>query len=65
MPSPSEVGVANAKSFRARSELHSQYIISYNPSNKDEGGWHDIHVSVEASNVKVRARPGYWMASVQ
>ena len=48
------------------SELHSQYIITYNPNNKDEGGWHDIHVSVDApKDVKVRARPGYWMAAVQ
>jgi VWFA-related protein len=47
-------------------ELHSQYIITYNPSNKDEGGWHDIHVTVDQPrDVKVRARPGYWMASVQ
>jgi VWFA-related protein len=47
------------------SELHSQYIITYNPNNKDEGGWHDIHVTVDQPSVKVRARPGYWMASVQ
>jgi VWFA-related protein len=47
------------------SELHSQYIITYNPSNKDEGGWHEIHVTVTPpNNAKIRARPGYWMASV-
>src|SRR5436853_445527 len=48
------------------SELHSQYIITYNPNNKDEGGWHDIHVTVDQpKDVKARARPGYWMAAVQ
>jgi VWFA-related protein len=47
------------------SEIHRQYIISYSPSNKDEGGWHDIRVGVENASYKVRARPGYWMASVQ
>jgi VWFA-related protein len=47
------------------SELHSQYIITYNPNNKDEGGWHEIHVSVDPTHLKIRARPGYWMASVQ
>lgn len=47
------------------SEIHRQYIITYSPSNKDEGGWHDIRVSVDRPDYKVRARPGYWMASVQ
>ena len=47
------------------SELHSQYIITYNPTNKEEGGWHDIKVTLPSrSDLKVRARPGYWIASV-
>jgi VWFA-related protein len=51
-------------------ELHSQYLISYTPNNKLEGGWHDIRVEVldpygrERRGVKVRSRPGYWMAAV-
>jgi VWFA-related protein len=48
-------------------ELHSQYILSYNPNNKIEGGWHDIKVLVvrqDTSDWKVRTRPGYWMAGV-
>jgi len=45
-------------------ELHSQYLISYNPSNKEEGGFHQISVEVEGrKDVKVRTRPGYWLAS--
>ena len=48
------------------SELHSQYMINYSPNNKDEGGWHDIKVTLPGRpELKVvRARPGYWMASV-
>jgi VWFA-related protein len=46
------------------SEVHSQYIITYNPTTKDEGGWHDIRVSLNRPDLKVRARPGYWMATV-
>jgi VWFA-related protein len=47
------------------SELHSQYIVTYNPSNKEEGGWHDIKVTLPGRpELKNRARPGYWMASV-
>jgi VWFA-related protein len=47
------------------SELHSQYIITYNPNNKDDGGWHDIKVALNRPELKVRARPGYWLATVQ
>ena len=45
-------------------EIHSQYLISYNPNNKDEGGFHEIAVEVNHADVKVRTRPGYWLASV-
>jgi VWFA-related protein len=45
-------------------ELHSQYLISYNPNNKLEGGFHEIHVEVEGHpEVKrIQTRPGYWLA---
>jgi hypothetical protein len=44
--------------------LHNQYLISYSPNNKEEGGFHQIQVFVEAQrDVKIRTRPGYWMAS--
>ncbi len=45
-------------------EIHSQYLITYTPNNKDEGGWHDIRVTVSGrTDLKVRSRPGYWVAS--
>lgn len=45
-------------------ELRSQYLLSYNPNNKVEGGFHKIVVEVARSGLKVRTRPGYWMAGV-
>ncbi len=46
-------------------ELHSQYLISYNPNNKLEGGWHTIRVEVRGrAGLEVRTRPGYWLAAV-
>lgn len=45
-------------------ELHSQYLLSYNPNNKMEGGYHTIRVEVNRANLKVTTRPGYWMAAV-
>ena len=46
-------------------EIHSQYLISYNPNNKEEGGFHEITVEVNSQQAKtVRTRPGYWLASV-
>jgi VWFA-related protein len=44
-------------------ELHSQYLLSYTPSNQDEGGFHDIRVTVNRPNLEVRTRPGYWIAA--
>ena len=45
-------------------ELHSGYQISYNPNNKEEGGFHEIKADVPLrSDVKrVQTRPGYWLA---
>jgi len=49
---------------RIGAELHSQYLISYNPNNKDEGGFHQISVQVTGrKDVKVRTRPGYWLGA--
>ncbi len=44
-------------------EIHNQYIISYVPDNKIEGGYHTIRVEV-TGGFNVRARPGYWLAAV-
>lgn len=46
-------------------ELHSQYTISYTPIGSDATGYHEIKVNVirnDAKNLKVRARPGYYLA---
>src|SRR5258705_93898 len=46
-------------------ELHSQYTISYTPAGSDATGYHEIKVNVlrnDAKNLKVRARPGYYLA---
>jgi VWFA-related protein len=49
---------------RMGEELHSQYMLSYSPNNKTEGGWHTIDVEVTGhGKVKAQTRPGYWMAS--
>jgi VWFA-related protein len=46
-------------------ELHSQYTISYTPTDPNATGYHEIKVSVirnDAKNLKIRARPGYYVA---
>jgi VWFA-related protein len=47
-------------------ELHAQYLISYIPNNREEGGFHEIEVSITRPglrNVETRTRPGYWIAA--
>jgi hypothetical protein len=40
-------------------------MISYNPNNKDEGGFHQISVQVAGrKDLKVRTRPGYFLAAL-
>lgn len=46
-------------------EIHNQYIITYNPNNKNEGGLHNIRVEVTRPGLEVRTRKSYWMAAVQ
>jgi VWFA-related protein len=46
-------------------ELHSQYLLAYSPSNKGEGGYHDIKVVLNRPNLEVRTRPGYWSGPLQ
>ena len=68
-------GGAHLSTFKDRSiekaideiggELHSQYTISYTPTGADAPGYHEIKVNVvrnDAKNLKVRARPGYYLA---
>lgn len=64
----SEYSFLNPKGFEAAmqrlgEELQSQYLLSYSPNNKIEGGWHRIQVEVRRPNVEVKARAGYWLAA--
>ncbi len=43
-------------------ELHGQYLLTYNPNNQDEGGYHNIVVQVLKPGLKIRARDGYYLA---
>ena len=66
-------GGAHLSTFRDRSienaideiggELHAQYIISYTPVGTSEFGYHEIKVQVDKKGLKVRARPGYFVAA--
>jgi len=69
-------GGAHLSTFKDRSiekaidevggELHSQFNISYTPTGADTPGYHEIKVSIvhnDARNLKVRARPGYYLAA--
>jgi VWFA-related protein len=52
---------------RIGAELHSQYMVTYRPNNREEGGFHQIEVSISnAPEVKkVQTRPGYWLGVKQ
>ena len=69
-------GGAHLSTFKDRSiekaideiggELHSQYNISYTPAGADTPGYREIRVNIvrnDAKNLKVRARPGYYLAT--
>ncbi|MBV9082154.1 MAG: VWA domain-containing protein [Acidobacteriaceae bacterium] len=46
-------------------DLNSQYLLSYNPNNKEEPGFHNIKVVVDRPGLRVRTRPGYWWGGGQ
>jgi len=50
---------------RIGGELHAQYILSYAPNPDPYEGFNEIKVSVDRADVKVRARPGYYVAAPQ
>ena len=43
-------------------ELHAQYTVSYVPTGGNDFGYHEIKVQVDHKDLKVRARPGYYVA---
>ncbi len=65
-------GGANYGTFKDRSieqaidriggELHAQYSLSYAPAGVPLTGYHEIKVQVLKPGLKVRARPGYYLA---
>lgn len=56
--------------MRIGEELHSQYLISYQPNNKMEAGFHEIKVEILDSSgrprrdLRTQTRAGYWLAAV-
>ena len=42
-------------------ELHSQYSLSYSPAGTNDTGYHEIKISVDRPNAKLRTRPGYYV----
>ena len=64
----SEFSFLNLKGFESAvqklgDELQHQYILSYNPTTKLDGGWHTIDVEVRRSEATVKTRTGYWLAA--
>jgi len=46
---------------RISQEVHSQYMVSYAPSNAGEGGYHTITVNIDREPTYIcKTRPGYW-----
>lgn len=47
---------------RISQDIHSEYLVSYSPSNKGEGGYHTIQVAIDREPSYIcRTRPGYWI----
>jgi VWFA-related protein len=44
-------------------DIHSQYLLTYLPTNTSEAGYHEIEVKILKPGLKVTTRPGYWTAA--
>ncbi len=42
--------------------LHSEYMLTYQPTNMDEAGFHQIVVQVKHRDLKITTRDGYYLA---
>lgn len=42
-------------------DIHSQYLVTYRPSNRDQDGFHRIEVRVARPGTSARHRPGYFV----
>lgn len=47
-------------------EIHSQYLLSYNPKAETllQGGFHKLEVTVDYPRARAKTKPGYWLAAV-
>ncbi len=45
---------------RIAADLGARYVIQFDPSSKEDGGFHGIEVRVKRKNAVVRAPTGYW-----
>jgi len=45
---------------RISQEIRSQYLITYDPNNKGEPGFHAIAVTLDNPGYIAKTRPGYW-----
>jgi hypothetical protein len=43
-------------------ELHSQCSVSYAPTDSNTIGYHEIKVQLDRKDLRVRTRPGYYVA---
>ncbi len=41
-------------------DLHNEYVLTYEPNNPGEPGYHTIKVIVDKPGLKIYAREGYW-----
>ena len=46
---------------KINTEVHSQYMITYTPNNKEEPGYHTIEVAIAGTQYSCKTRPGYWI----
>lgn len=46
-------------------ELHTQYSLTYEPKGTNKTGYHKIKVYVKNKDLKVRGRPGYYIAPTE
>lgn len=43
-------------------DLHAEYLLAYHPAGNERYGYHNIEVRVTKPNLKIRTRPGYYLA---
>ncbi|HVA72511.1 MAG TPA: VWA domain-containing protein [Candidatus Limnocylindrales bacterium] len=43
-------------------DLHGEYLLAYHPRGSERYGYHNIEVRVTKPHLKIRTRPGYYLA---